>query len=105
MFRYDDAPSLIFFSLPFLSSLFFVGSSSLRGFCYLTPHSSSTHFLPHLPPSLPSLTLSPSLSLCLFAAEWTYAQMRKGAIKLHISTGGSGSITDPLLFRQEETNY
>lgn len=52
--------------------------------------------------SLPPLSLSLSLlSLRLFAsaAEWKYAQMRKGAVKLHISTGGSGSITDPISLR------
>lgn len=58
--------------------------------------------LPHLPApillsppliSLPAHTLSLSFPLCLFAcaAEWKYAQMRKGAVKLHIPTGGSSS--------------
>ncbi|KAK2851146.1 hypothetical protein Q5P01_007422 [Channa striata] len=55
-------------------------------------------FFPHT--SLPALTLLPSLSHCLFAcaAEWKYAQMRKGAVKLHISTGGGSSSSSSSSF-------
>lgn len=46
--------------------LFFVSSSSLVGFCYLTPSSYYCPFPPHLPPSPLSHSLSPcSLSVCL----------------------------------------
>lgn len=54
-------------AFPPQSLFFFVSSSSLVGFCYLTPSSYYCPFPPHLPPSPLTLSLpalSPSVCLC-----------------------------------------